>query len=34
MVVDRLDLRRRDRYMTLLVSAWFAGIEDAEPTES
>ena len=33
-VVDRLDLRRRDRRMTLLVSAWFAGIEDAEPTES
>ena len=33
-VVDRLDLRSRDRRMTLLVSAWFAGIEDAEPTES
>lgn len=33
-VVDRLDLRRRDRRMTLLVSAWFAGIEDAAPTES
>ncbi len=33
-VVDRLDLRRRDRRMTLLVSAWFTGIGDAEPTES
>ena len=33
-VVDRLDLRRRDRRMTLLVSAWFAGLEGAEPTES
>ncbi len=32
-VVDRLDLRRRDRRMTLLVSAWFAGIGDAEPKE-
>ena len=32
-VVDRLDLRRRDRRMTLLVSAWFVGIQDAEPTE-
>ncbi|MYE83407.1 MAG: hypothetical protein F4X36_16525 [Gammaproteobacteria bacterium] len=32
LVVDRLDLRSRDRRMTLLVSAWFAGIEDAEPT--
>ncbi len=31
LVVDRLDLRRRDRRMTLLVSAWFAGIKDAEP---
>lgn len=30
-VVDRLDLRRRDRRMTLLVSAWFVGIQDAEP---
>ena len=34
LVVDRLDLRSRDRRMTLLVSAWFTGIEDAEPTES
>ena len=32
-VVDRLDLRRRDRRMTLLVSAWFVGIRDAESTE-
>ncbi len=32
-VVDRLDLRARDRRMTLLVSAWFVGIQDAEPTE-
>ena len=31
-VVERLDLRRRDRRMTVLVSAWFTGIEDAEPT--
>ena len=33
-VVDRLDLRRRDRRMTILVSAYFVGIEDAEPAES
>ena len=33
-VVDRLDLRRRDRRMILLVSAWFIGIQDGEPAES
>ena len=33
-VVDRLDLRRRDRRMTLLVSAWFVGIQDADPIDS
>ena len=33
-VVERLDLRHRDRRMTVLVSAWFTGIEDAEPTRS
>lgn len=33
LVVDRLDLRGRDRRVTLLVSAWFTGIEDAEPAE-
>ena len=31
LVVDRLDLRRRDSRMTLMVSAYFVGIEDAEP---
>ncbi len=31
LVVDRLDLRRRDTRMTLLLSAYFVGIEDAEP---
>ncbi len=34
LAVDRLDLRRRDRRMTLLVSAYFVGIEDAEPAGS
>ena len=34
LVVDRLDLRSRDRRMTLLVSAYFVGIQDAEPTGS
>ena len=33
LVVDRLDLRSRDRRMTLLVSAYFVGIQDAEPRE-
>ena len=33
LVVDRLDLRSRDRRMTLLVSAYFVGIKDAEPRE-
>ena len=34
LVVDRLDLRSRDRRMTLIVSAYFVGIQDAEPTGS
>ena len=33
LVVDRLNLRSRDRRMTLIVSAYFVGIEDAEPAE-
>ena len=31
-VVDRLDLRRRDRRMIVLISAWFVGSEDAKFT--
>ena len=30
LVVDRLDLRRRDRRMTLILSAYFVGIQDAD----
>ena len=36
MIVDRLDLRRRgqrDSYLTLILSAYFVGVE-AEPAQS